>query len=115
MTERQYQQVLENGGRALRCGQRLAAPAGAILRAAAKGLRWREDARRAWERTARPEWLDVTAVEGVEEGLVVVAVWNAACLETLRPQAPHLSRDVRMLLPRVRGLRFVRCAGPPDN
>ena len=106
-TERQYEQMLQNGAGAgpqrLGTGPELAA----ILRRAARGVQHRDDAAGAWERVADPAWVDRTAVVSRTGDCLVISAADATLRYHLTRHAARLKAALATLLPGVRELRFV--------
>ncbi|MFQ6049005.1 MAG: DciA family protein [Phycisphaerae bacterium] len=105
MTERHYRQLLQNC-RNQALSPVFADPASAnLLRAAARGLRERERARRALESLLDPAWLGVTRVDRLERGMLTLGVADAAAHAAIRRQLPQLERQLARRIPRLRRLR----------
>ncbi|MFQ5806730.1 MAG: DciA family protein [Phycisphaerae bacterium] len=86
-------------------------PAGGhVLRAAARGLRRRERARRELASVLRPEWLRATRVERLERGTLELAVSDPVVRVQLRRAAQGLQRQLAQRIPGLRRL-VVTCTG----
>lgn len=123
MNERQYHWLCNNrrGGGPLGLGQRtlrdelrrwagamgVRSALAAVVSKAARGLQRHRAAAAAWQSVAEPEWLLETAVDSVQNGvLVVIAGSSAVCCELSRHRAT-LERSIAGLVPGVHRLRFV--------
>lgn len=129
----QYQCLLENRRprrplgldeptpRRRRCragGRELLSPVAGILRGAARQLKLRERAVRAWSEVADPVWLAETTVDGIDGQTLVVLVGNTTLGYELRRRAPALGRAMSSLVSGIHGVRFVvaGCGAPgPDG
>jgi len=120
MNEFQYARLCENRRRrgTLRLGETrkdasgTGGPIGSVLRRAARRLRQREAAIRAWERVARGAWLAEASVHSVEpragDGYtIVIETRNATLCYELRRRKATLERQMAHLATGARGLRFV--------
>jgi hypothetical protein len=132
MTEEQFRILLANRQprRALRLdelspkaqmwapfGRRYVPPLTSVLRKAARQVRQREAAQKAWHQVVPPAWLDYTQVLGIEDGMIEIGVAHATVLYDIRRQKTKLERRLSQLVEGARGLRFVTGpeAGEPST
>ena len=106
MTEKQYQQLLQN-----RRG-RQASPAfsgltqGRLLRTAARSLRRRAAAEEALGSMLPGDLLEVTRVQALEQGTLTLSVSDQASWEQMRRCMPRLRKDLAAMVPSLRQLRI---------
>lgn len=115
MNERQYDCLREN--RRSRCATRLGElrvrqktgrpPAMAIVAKAARSLRQREMLAKAWSRVVDVALAEETDVIGLQDELLYVRASNASVAYTLGRKRPTIERQLRAVVPRLRGVRIV--------
>jgi hypothetical protein len=88
-------------------GRRYVAPLTSVLKKAARQVRQREAAQKAWQKIVPPAWLEYTQVLGIDDGMVEVGVAHATVLYDIRRQKTRLERRLAKLVDGARGLRFV--------
>jgi len=107
MTERQYRQALANGlwrGPRPLVDERLGS---ALVSRAARQLRWRDEAARAWERAVGEGMAELTEVLSLSHGRCVVGVRSEAVWGKVHAAREQAEKELRRLTGRVREVRLV--------